>query len=114
MTAPDLYLVDASPYIFRAFHALPSSIRDPEGRSANAVLGFAGFLMDSGLRGESLLVPLLGFNLGVEGGQLALLGAFVVLARLAGPRIVWRAAPVAASLLCAIGVYWFVGRSLGS
>ncbi len=42
---PRLHLVDASPYIFRAFHALPSSIRDPEGAPANAILGFAGFLL---------------------------------------------------------------------
>ena len=76
--------------------------------------GFAGFLMDSGLRGGSLVAPLLGFNLGVEAGQLALLAAFVLLGRLAGPRVVWRASPVAASLLCAIGVYWFIGRSLGA
>ena len=41
------------------------------------------------------------------GGQLALLAAFVLLGRLVGPQIVWRAAPGAASLLCAIGVYWF-------
>lgn len=40
-----LHLVDASPYIFRAFHSLPGSIRDPGGRPVNAVLGFAGFLL---------------------------------------------------------------------
>jgi len=32
--------------------------------------GFAGFLMETGLLGSSLFVPLLGFNLGVEAGQL--------------------------------------------
>lgn len=39
-----LYLIDASPYIFRAFYSLPSSIRSPEGRPVNAVRGFADFL----------------------------------------------------------------------
>jgi len=40
-----VHLVDASPYVFRAFFSLPDSIRDPEGRPVNAVYGFAGFLV---------------------------------------------------------------------
>lgn len=40
-----IYLVDASPYIFRAFFAVPSSIKDREGRTANAIHGFASFLL---------------------------------------------------------------------
>lgn len=40
-----LYLVDASPYIFRAYFALPDSIRTPAGAPANATYGFAGFLL---------------------------------------------------------------------
>lgn len=40
-----VHLVDASPYVFRAFHALPDSIRDPEGRPVHAVYGFGGFLI---------------------------------------------------------------------
>ena len=40
-----VHLVDASPYIFRAFFSLPDSIRDPEGRAVNAVYGFATFLL---------------------------------------------------------------------
>lgn len=39
-----LLLVDASPYIFRAFYSLPSSMRDQDGRPANASRGFADFL----------------------------------------------------------------------
>ena len=45
MPPTTLHLVDASPYIFRAFHALPSSIVDPDGRPVNAVYGFATFLL---------------------------------------------------------------------
>lgn len=46
MSSPvTVHLVDASPYVFRAFHALPDSIRDPEGRPVNAVYGFGGFLI---------------------------------------------------------------------
>ncbi|HEX5137488.1 MAG TPA: 5'-3' exonuclease H3TH domain-containing protein [Planctomycetota bacterium] len=40
-----VHLVDASPYIFRAFHTLPETIRDPEGRPTNAVHGFLDFLL---------------------------------------------------------------------
>jgi DNA polymerase-1 len=42
---PLVHLVDASPFIFRAFHTLPESIRDPEGRPTNAVHGFLDFLL---------------------------------------------------------------------
>ncbi|MDX1643527.1 MAG: 5'-3' exonuclease H3TH domain-containing protein [Thermoanaerobaculia bacterium] len=42
---PTVHLVDASPYVFRAFYSLPDTIRDPEGEPANAVLGFAGFVL---------------------------------------------------------------------
>ncbi len=40
-----VHLVDASPYIFRAFHTLPESIKDPQGRPVNAVHGFLDFLL---------------------------------------------------------------------
>ncbi len=40
-----IHLVDASPYIFRAFFSLPSSITDRDGAPANAAYGFAGFLI---------------------------------------------------------------------
>lgn len=40
-----IYLVDASPYIFRAYFSLPTSITDREGMPVNAVYGFAGFLL---------------------------------------------------------------------
>lgn len=38
-------LVDASPYIFRAHFALPSSMVDRQGSPANAVYGFGSFLL---------------------------------------------------------------------
>jgi 5'-3' exonuclease len=40
-----LYLVDASPYIFRAYFSLPDTIVAPNGAPTNAVYGFAGFLI---------------------------------------------------------------------
>jgi len=40
-----VHLIDASPYIFRAHFALPSSMVDPAGRKIGAVYGFASFLL---------------------------------------------------------------------
>jgi len=40
-----VYLVDASPYIFRAHFSLPSSIKTPAGAPAAASYGFATFLL---------------------------------------------------------------------
>jgi hypothetical protein len=74
--------------------------------------GFAGFLMDTGLLGSALLIPLLGFNLGVEIGQLILVAAVLSLSA-AVPRRLPRFAPqLLAAGLCGIGVLWFVGRTL--
>lgn len=42
---PTVYLIDACPYVFRAWFSLPSSLTDPEGRPVNAVHGFASFLI---------------------------------------------------------------------
>ena len=39
------HLIDASPYIFRAFFSLPDSLRAPDGAPVNAVYGFASFLL---------------------------------------------------------------------
>lgn len=41
-----LYLVDASVYVFRAWHAMPDTTQDADGWPLNAVHGFARFLLD--------------------------------------------------------------------
>ena len=43
---PPLYLVDASLYVFRAWHSMPDEFRDAHGWPTNAVHGFARFLLD--------------------------------------------------------------------
>ena len=43
---PTVHLVDASPYIFRAYFSIPSSLRAPDGRPVNAVRGFTWFLLE--------------------------------------------------------------------
>ena len=45
MPSHTVYLVDASPYIFRAYYSLPATIRDPSGVKVGAVYGFASFLL---------------------------------------------------------------------
>jgi DNA polymerase-1 len=45
MPSHTVYLVDASPYIFRAYYSLPATIRDPNGVKVGAVYGFASFLL---------------------------------------------------------------------
>jgi DNA polymerase-1 len=40
-----VHFVDASPYIFRAHHSLPGSIKTPQGAPAAATYGFASFLL---------------------------------------------------------------------
>ena len=40
-----VHLIDASPYIFRAFFSLPESLKSRDGMPAGAVYGFASFLL---------------------------------------------------------------------
>jgi 5'-3' exonuclease len=44
VTEPNVHLIDASPYIFRAWFSLPE-MTDPQGRPVSAVRGFAEFLL---------------------------------------------------------------------
>lgn len=44
--AAPVYLIDASIYVFRAWHTMPDEFRDSEGWPTNAVQGFARFLFD--------------------------------------------------------------------
>lgn len=46
VSAPRVYLVDASAYVHRAWQQYPTSIRDEQGQAANAVYGFAAFVLD--------------------------------------------------------------------
>jgi DNA polymerase-1 len=46
MSLPTLYLVDASMYVFRAWHSMPDEFHDADGWPTNAVHGFARFLLE--------------------------------------------------------------------
>lgn len=44
--ASTLYLIDASMYVFRAWHSMPDAFFDTDGNPVNAVHGFARFLLE--------------------------------------------------------------------
>ncbi len=77
--------------------------------------GFAGALLALDLPRERLLTALLGFNLGVEAAQILALAVIAGIA-IAGSRLPSAARRLALDYttagLFALGVYWFVGRSL--
>jgi hypothetical protein len=77
--------------------------------------GFAGALLELDIPRERLLIALLGFNVGVEAGQLLALAALAALAlvatRLPGA-FRQRSLDYAGVGLFALGVFWFVERSL--
>lgn len=76
--------------------------------------GFASVLAEPGLSSGSLLLALLGFNLGVESGQLVIVGAFLPLAFLA--RRTWMyqrfTLVVASSAIALLATIWFLERAL--
>lgn len=74
--------------------------------------GFAGFLMETGLLGTSLFIPMLGFNLGVELGQLLLVAIALSVGMLVKRRMPVLLPQLLAAGLCGVGVFWFVGRTL--
>jgi hypothetical protein len=76
--------------------------------------GFAGVLLEVGLPRDRLLSALLGFNLGVELGQLAFVGVcagLIALLRGSFPvQYATVAREAACAGLCGLGLYWFVQR----
>lgn len=42
---PTVYLIDASPYIFRAYYSIPTTMTTPDGSPSNAVYGYTEFLL---------------------------------------------------------------------
>lgn len=74
--------------------------------------GFAGVLAEIALPPERLLPALLGFNLGVELGQLAALALCWPLLRILARSSAGRPLREAGSaLICALGVFWMLSRA---
>lgn len=77
--------------------------------------GFASVLLDLGLPGGPLALALLGFNLGVEAGQIVVVVVFFLLAwQVRGTRFYRRGVlPVGSWLAAGIATLWLLERGLG-
>jgi hydrogenase/urease accessory protein HupE len=78
-------------------------------------MGFAGVLKDLGLPRSDFLTALLTFNLGVEAGQLAVIGAAFLLVGCHWANRVWyrsRIVVPASALMACAAVYWTIARLL--
>lgn len=81
-------------------------------------LGFAGALAELNLPSDRLVAALLGFNLGVEAGQLLVVSLVWPLLRgmerlpLGGRSLGRRFAEVASAAICGLGLFWFATRAL--
>jgi hydrogenase/urease accessory protein HupE len=75
-------------------------------------LGFAGVLRELGLPREEFLTALLTFNLGVEGGQLTVIAAALLVTAPVMKKWWYRQRIVvpASIVIAAIGLYWTIGR----
>lgn len=78
-------------------------------------LGFASMLADLGLERGNLALALLGFNVGVEAGQLAIVAVVVPIAYLLRATLFYRRffMPAGAILISVVAAYWFVVRAAG-
>lgn len=74
--------------------------------------GFAAVLDTAGLQGSALVAPLLGFNLGVELGQLAVVALVLPVLLLLRNRNSYRqwVMPLSSAVIAAIALYWLVDR----
>lgn len=77
-------------------------------------VGFAGPLKDLGLRGTELVLPLLGFNLGVEFGQLAVVALLLPVAVLLRDSAGYRrwVVPGGSAGVAMLALVWLAERSL--
>jgi hypothetical protein len=76
--------------------------------------GFASVLLDLGLPSSSLLLSLVGFNVGVELGQIAIVAVFLPLAYLARNTVAYRKVVLigGSALILAISLVWLAERVL--
>lgn len=76
--------------------------------------GFAGALKDVGLVGSALIGPLIGFNLGVEIGQLGIVALFVPLAWVWRPTPAYRRVAMlgGSGAMAVLAMVWLIERSL--
>jgi hypothetical protein len=79
--------------------------------------GFASALTEIGIPTDLLWASLLGFNIGIELGQLLIIGGlWLIILGLKGTKYVSHSRlviDITSASLCGLGLYWFVGRSYG-
>ena len=79
--------------------------------------GFASALTETGLANTQLLPALLGFNLGIELGQIVIIAVvWALLQKIRQSRFLTDTRLVidlVSAALCGLGLYWFIGRSYG-
>ena len=76
--------------------------------------GFGGYLSEIGLQDDRITQALLGFNIGVELGQILAVLLFLLLGNIIRRlklRNIWLVKPLLASSLISLGVYWFLTRT---
>jgi hypothetical protein len=75
-------------------------------------LGFAGAFLASDLDKDKLFLPLAGFNIGIELGQLALIAVMLSIGVLLKRRVKLQAfaTELTSAVICGLGVFWFVQR----
>jgi hypothetical protein len=78
--------------------------------------GFASVLADLGLHGTNLALSLIGFNSGVETGQLLIVLAVLPIAFLARRTLIYRQAfmPVGSTAVVLLAGYWLATRMAGA
>jgi hypothetical protein len=75
--------------------------------------GFAGVLSDLGLPQDALILALIGFNLGVEAGQLAIVAVFLPLAFALRHTFIYRRIVLTGGslVIAALALVWFAERA---
>jgi hypothetical protein len=123
-TLPPLALLGLGLFSYCHFALLDGAARPGRLRAAVAFafglvhgFGFAGVLAEMDLPDDRLVHALLGFNVGVELGQLAIVAVLWPLLRLvarigdgSAERLV---AEVGSAAICGLGLFWFLTRALG-
>lgn len=104
---PEVFFNDAGPLRLRVAVAFVFGLAHG--------FGFAGALLPLQLPPERIAAGLLGFNLGVELGQLAIVAvAWPLLVALRRRPLAWQwSSDVGSACVCALGTFWFVMRSFG-
>jgi hypothetical protein len=79
--------------------------------------GFASALTEIGIPTDLLWASLLGFNIGIELGQLLIIsGLWLIILGFKRTKYVSHSRliiDITSASLCGLGLYWFVGRSYG-